>query len=198
MNGRTEAPPVQMSLPAYPPAPARVGLVYQPMPGRAVKTVVSLVACWLLAAPSFWLPPHYPWPVVCICLGAWLAHEFWTGRYRVRWFVGMCPRCGRHLRIGAGARISLPHTVPCLACHFEPRLEVQRADERAPERLLRHVVADCTGTWTERWMWDERFLGCGACGARHPATPDFRRLADAENERGELLRRLADEGRFMN
>jgi hypothetical protein len=31
-----------------------------------------------------------------------------------------------------------------------------------------------------------------------PATDALRRLADAENERGALLRQLADEGRFLN
>jgi hypothetical protein len=198
MKGPTEAPPVQMTLPAYPSAPARVGLVYQPFPARAAKTALAIVVFWGLAAPSFWLPPHYPWPVLCFCTGAWLAHEFLMGSYRVRWFVGMCPRCGRHLRIGAGTRIRLPHTVTCFTCHFEPTLEVQPEAESRPELLLRHVRAECTGTWTEQWMWDERFLGCGSCGARQPATPELRRLADAENERGDLMRQLADEGRFLN
>ena len=63
---------------------------------------------------------------------------------------------------------------------------------------LRHARADCTGTWTEEWMWDDRFLACDHCGARRPATDDLRRLAAAENERGALLRQLADEGRFLN
>lgn len=198
MHAATEAPPVQMVLAAYPPAPARVGLVYQPAPGRGLKAAFSLVVLWGIAPFSFVVPPHYPFPVLCLAAGAYLAHLFWTGRYRVRWFVGQCPRCGAHLRMSLGERIDLPHTVPCLACHFEPTLEVQEAPEaRAPDPL-RHVRPECTGAWTEEWMWDERFLACHACGARRPATPALRRLAAAENERGALLRQLADEGRFVD
>lgn len=197
MHAATEAPPVQMVLCAYPPAPARVGLVYQRAPGRALKAVVSLIFFWTIAPFSFIIPPHYPFPVLCVCVGGYLAHMFWRGRYRVRWFVGQCPRCGAHLRMQLGERISLPHTVPCVACHFEPMLEVASPEEARPPEPLRHVRPECTGAWVEEWMWDERFLACDGCGARRPATPDLRRLADAENERGVLLRQLAEEGRFL-
>ena len=198
MHPVTEAPQVQMVLRAYPPAPARVGLAYQPAPARALKSVASLVFFWALAPWSILVPPYYPWPVLCMCTGAYLAHLFWTGRYRVRWFVGVCPRCGGQLSLSLGERIDLPHAVTCFACHFEPLLEVaDPADEPEPEPL-RHVRTECTGTWTEEWMWDDRFLCCDACGARRPATDALRRLADAENERGALLRQLADEGRFLN
>lgn len=198
MDARPESPAVQMVLAAYPPAPARVGLVPQSRNVRAFKAVLALAVCWGVAPWAIWVPPHYPWPVLLVCGGAYLAHLFWTGQYRVRWFVGMCPRCGGHLRLSAGTRIRLPHTVACLACHFEPALEMQRPEDARPELLLRHVRAECTGTWSEEWMWDERFLACGGCGARRPATPALRRLADAENERGDLLRQLANEGRFLN
>jgi hypothetical protein len=98
--------------------------------------------------------------------------------------------------MGMGERIDLPHTLTCFRCHFEPVLEV--AEDAPPPDPLRHVRAECTGTWAEEWMWDDRFLACDGCGARQPATAELRRLAHAENERGALLRQLADEGRFMN
>lgn len=197
MHAPTEAPPVHMTLCAYPPAPARVGLVYQPAPGRGLKAALSLGILWGIAPATFVIPPHYPFPVLCLVAGAYLAHLFWTGRYRVRWFVGQCPRCGTHLRMHLGERISLPHTIPCVACHFEPVLEVRPpAEPRAPEPL-RHVRPECTGAWEEEWMWDERFLACDTCGARRPATRELRRAAAAENERGALLRQLTEEGRFL-
>jgi hypothetical protein len=197
MNRAAEIPPVHMVLSAYPPAPARVGLVYQPAPLRALQAILSLAFFWGIAPFTFIIPPHYPFPVLCLATGGYLAHLFWTGRYRVRWFVGQCPRCGGHLRMSLGERISLPHTVPCLACHFEPALEVREESARAAAEPLRHVRPECTGTWAEEWMWDERFLACGGCGARRPATPELRRLARAENERGALLRQLTEEGRFL-
>jgi hypothetical protein len=197
MNGTAQVVPVQVTLWAHPPAPARVGLVPQPLPGRAVKALLSLAFFWGVIPYAVWVPPHYPWPVACLCAGAFLAHTFWTGRYRVLWFMGVCPRCGKHLRIASGTRIQLPHTLTCFACHFEPVLRVQEPEQARPEVLLRHLRAECTGTWSEGWMWDERFLACGGCGARQPATPELRRLADGENEHGSLLRQLADEGRFL-
>jgi hypothetical protein len=198
MHAPTQAPPVQLVLRAYPPAPARVGLTYQPFPARLLKSVASLVVFWTLAPWSVALPPYYPWPILCLCTGAYLAHLFWHGRYRVRWFVGVCPRCGGQVRLSMGERIDLPHTLTCFACHFEPVLEVADArDVPAPDPLP-HVRADCTGRWTEEWMWDDRFLACDGCGARQPATPELRRRAEEENEHGALLRQLADEGRWMS
>lgn len=193
-----EAPPVQMVLRAYPPAPARVGLAYQPAAARALRASAALLVCWGAAPWSVWIPPHYPWPVLVVGLGAWLAHLFWTGRYRVRWFVGLCPRCGRHLRLAMGTRLRLPHTIPCLACHFEPRLERQPPEDAPAVAGLRHNLPDCTGSWHEAWMWDERFLCCDGCAARRPATAEMRRQARAENERGAILRQLGEEGRFLD
>jgi hypothetical protein len=196
----TQAPPAQTTLRAYPPAPARVELAYLPLPGRLTRTLLSLAVFWGVVPYVVWIPPHYPWPAACLVAGAYLAHRFWTGRYRVRSFLGVCPRCGRHLRIDAGALIDLPHTLTCFGCHFEPRLEVDLSPAPAAvpkEPPLRHFEGDCAGTWSERWYWDDPYVACSGCGARHPATPAARRAADEENLRGALLQRLADEGRFL-
>src|SRR5688572_27778487 len=197
MRRTAEALPVRIALSGYPPAEAHVGLVHQPLPGRVCKAALSLVGLWTVAPVTFVLPPHYPWPILCLAAGAYLGHLYWTGRYRIRWFLGRCPRCGGHLRLGCGTRVSLPHTLTCFVCHFEPRLELVPPEAARAPQPLRHVQADCTGSWREVWMWDERFLGCQACGARHAATAELRRLAREENVRGALLERLAEEGRFL-
>jgi hypothetical protein len=201
MSRSVEAPPVHLVLRAYPPVPARIGVVYQPLPGRVLKTVLSLVVFWGVAPWLLALPPHYPWPVLSASLGAWLAYRSWTGKYVVAWFAGECPRCSRPLRVRAGARIGLPHTLTCFACHFEPRLEpYDLATEEtiaADERGIRHVLSDCAGTWYEERLWDQEYVTCDACGARHHATPALRAAARDENERGRLLDALAAEGRFL-
>jgi hypothetical protein len=197
------APAAQTRLSTYPPAPARVELQVRPLSGRALRTVVPLLACWS-AIP--WLldrQPPLPWAAVALCMGVYLAQRGWAGRFRVRSFVGVCPRCGRHLRIAAGTAIDLPHTLTCAGCHFEPRLEVDfrpraaRASHRATPPV-RHLDGDCAGAWRERWFQDEPYLECPACGARHFATPEARLTAADENARGDLLERLADEGRFLD
>ncbi|HKP75663.1 MAG TPA: hypothetical protein VJT67_08985 [Longimicrobiaceae bacterium] len=201
MPKSVEAPPVHLVLRAHPPVPARIGVVYQPLPGRLLKTVLSLAVFWGAAPYLLAVPPHYPWPALSLSLGGWLAYRAFTGKYVVAWFAGECPRCSRPLRVKAGARIDLPHTLTCFACHFEPRLEpYDLATEEtiaADERGIRHVLSDCAGTWHEERRWDQDYVTCDACGARHHATPALLAAARAENERGHLLDALAAEGRFL-
>lgn len=201
MRERVEIPPVHLVIRSHPPAPARVGVVRKGAAGRFVGAVLSIVVFWGACRWLVWVPPHYPWPVLSLCLGAYLAHRSWFGRYAVRWFAGACPACGRALRLAPGARVDLPCTLTCFACHHESRLETFTPDgeERiaADRRGIRHVLQDCAGTWVEESRWDEPFVTCTACGARHHTTPAVQAAARAENERGRLLDRLAEEGRFM-
>jgi hypothetical protein len=200
MASHFTAPPVHMILHAYPPAPARVGLVYRSLPLRLLRAAAVLALFWAPAPASFWLPPHYPWPVLLVGAGAWFAYRV-TRPYRVRWFVGMCPRCERELDLPRGATIALPYTIACCHCHFESALEPY--DEAAEERIsaenghLRHDDRHCAGAWTEARIWNVPYLACDRCGARHHATPALRAAAESEEEMGVLLTQLAREGRYL-
>ncbi len=201
MKSSVQVPPVHLILRAYPPSPARVGLVEAPFPLRVAGVALSLGAFWGVAPWLFAIPPHYPWPVLSFVAGAYLAWRA-SRRYRVRWFAGRCPRCGRDLKLPRGSRINLPYRLDCFGCHFEPQLETYT--EAAEERLavdegrgIRHWMPDCAGTWREESLWKQPYLCCSGCGARHHATDTLRAAAEAENERGRLLEQLADEGRFL-
>jgi hypothetical protein len=200
MATRFTAPPVHMILHAYPPAPARVGLVYRPLPLRIARAAAVLLLLWTPAPASFWLPPHYPWPVLLIGAGAWFAYRV-TRPYQVRWFVGMCPRCGRELGLARGTPIDLPCEIACLHCHFQSALEpYDEALEEciaADEGHLRHDQGDCAGSWREERIWNLPYLACDRCGARHHATPALRAAARTEDEIGCLLHRLTQEGRYL-
>jgi hypothetical protein len=198
-----EAPAAHTRLSTYPPAPARVELQVRALSRRVPRALLPLVACWSAIPWLLTQEPPLPLAAIALCLGAYLAQRAWAGRYRVRSFMGVCPRCGRHLRIAAGTAIDLPHTLSCAGCHFEPRLEVdfRRRVVRAAGRQVppvRHLDGDCAGTWRERWHRDEPYLECADCGARHYATADARAAAAHENAHGDLLERLADEGRFLD
>jgi hypothetical protein len=201
MRSTFQAPPVHLILRAYPPAPARLGLWQRPLAFRVLASVLSAALFWSVAPWSFWVPPHYPWPVLCFATGTYLAFWF-SRRYRVRWFAGLCPRCGHGLELPSGTAINLPHSLTCFHCHFEPQLEAytEAEEERlaVDERLnLRHVRSECTGTWSEIAPWRQPYLACTTCGARHHATPALRQAAEDENETGRLLEDLADEGRYL-
>lgn len=198
------APLAQVTLRAYCPAPARVELVYLPLPGRLLRAALCVGVFWGIIPLLIWVPPHYPWVVAAFITGLYLAYRQWTGRYQVGAFAGLCPRCGGALSLGIDHTIDLPHTLTCFHCHFEPQLEVRfgaltAADAReaaGPPRPAHHSP-ECVGRWRERWLADEAFVVCERCLAHAPATADARRAADAENQRAELLERLAGEGRMM-
>lgn len=201
MKAPVEIPTVHLVLRAHPPAPARVGLVPKPLPGRILRTAASLVFFWGLCPLVVWIPPHYPWPTLCFAAGAALAYRFWVGKYVVQWFAGACPRCGRTLSMRTGARIDIPHSFTCFGCHFEPSLEryTERSEEEiaADDRGIRHVLADCAGSWWEERVWEQDYVSCSRCGARHHSTPALLEAARRENERGRVLEELAIEGRYL-
>lgn len=200
---RTSAPRAQVRLRAHLPAPARVELVYQPAPGRILRTALCLLGFWGAIPLLLWVPPHYPWVIGAFAAGLFLAYRQWTGRYQVHAFAGICPRCGHALSLGVDRAISLPHTLTCYHCHFEPELEVQFGEEPAgngaDQQAARpdHHLADCVGRWSQRWLADEPYLVCDRCLAHCPASDAARRWAQAENARADLLQRLTREGDLL-
>lgn len=191
------APPAQLTLRAHRTAPARVELVYNPKGGRLLRVVGWLVLCWGAIPFILWLPPHYPWVAGAFIAGGYLALRSWKGRFTIRSFAGICPRCGSPLSLGIDRTVDLPHTLTCFSCHFEPRLEVAFANgaDGAPEQLPVHQDPDCAGEWRIRWLADEPFVFCEECRAGVPAAPVARARATRENGCAELLAQLTREGR---
>ncbi len=197
----SHAPPAQLTLRAHAASLAKVVLVYRTAPERFARAAMALVLCWGAVPLLLWVPPHYPWAAGAMVAGVYLAYRYWTGRYLVCAFSGACPRCGRQLELRLGSFINLPHSMTCFACHFEPRLEVSAETLAEPVRRsplrLDHADDDCTGRWELVSFGRHRTLLCRPCGARQPAVPALRALAEAENEQGDLLARLTSEGRSL-
>jgi hypothetical protein len=152
---------------------------------------VGGAACWWVLRLA-----GGPAAAAAVAVTATLARILWVGEYRVRSFEARCPACAGDLRLTRGARIRIPHALRCRGCG---RTSEVRPPARPPARpeTLRHLLPDCIGAWGAVWLRDEPLLSCRACGALQPATPVLRRLASAENERGEILARLTREGRFL-
>jgi hypothetical protein len=188
-----------MALVFHAPTVARVEVERRRASTRAAWALTVWFVSWATIPFLLWVPPHYPWVGAAFLAGLYIPYRIWTGRYTVVSFHGFCPRCGRPLHLRAGSRIDLPHTMTCFGCHFEPVLEaspgIVGAAGGSEAMRIDHRSPECTGSWREEH--GGQALRCERCGARHCATLPARRAARRENERGELLRRLADEGRFL-
>ena len=130
-----------MAVPAHaavPEVPARLSLGGQTSEARARviersaawrhASALRQLAWWLLLPIVFWIPPHIPWVVVVLGLGAMRAF----GRLREhRTLVsvhGVCPKCGTEQDFAETGRMQEPHhTVTCASCKWDLRLEVARA-----------------------------------------------------------------------
>ena len=186
-----------ITLPGHTPAPARAEIVRVPLFQRAALPLISALGFCGLAALLLVLPPHYPYFLGPLALGVYFPHRFWTGRYRVRAFAGICPRCGRHLQLAPRTRIDLPVVVTCFGCHFEPLLDVSAQSPEEGAGGVRHRSPECVGRWERMWLADDCFVVCSTCRAHFPALPATCEGADDENERSDLMESLADEGRFL-
>lgn len=198
MAASSEHPVLQahLSLRAHTNAPARVELEFNPSGPRIFKAVALWIACWAAIPFLLWVPPHYPWVLAAFLAGPFLCHRTWTGRYTIRSFAGLCPRCGSPLALGVDRTVDLPHTLTCFRCHFEPLLEVHfvQPGRSSETGTLRHQRPHCTGRWSTLWLADEPYVFCEACFAGLPATAETTAAAGRENEMGDLLGDLADEG----
>lgn len=163
--------------------------------------MLSIVCCWGAIPLVIWIPPHYPWVALFFAAGLYLSHRQWTGRYRVSYFAAICPRCGHPLSLGVDRSISLPHTLTCYGCHFEPRLEVsflgRSVGVDGAQPTPEHREASCIGRWEPRWLADEALLVCTHCRASCASSEAAREAARAENTCAELLEQLTREGRLL-
>ena len=79
---------------------------------------------WLLIPVVFWIPPHIPWVLTVLAIGAVRA----LNRYReYRTLValrGPCPKCGTEQEFRELGRMKQPHAVHCASCRWELRVEV--------------------------------------------------------------------------
>jgi hypothetical protein len=192
------APPVHVVLHGRPPAPARLRLVPRPAVRRLALGVLVVAFAGGVAAA---LPggASSPWALAALTVGLAAAWQIARARHAVGSFMGLCPACGADLRVRLRGTIELPRRLRCAGCGAHPELRLRPRERTAAGRAtaLRHLLPLCTGSWRTEWLWDEAHLACDACCARLPATPELRREADGENRSGELLARLADEGRYL-
>ncbi len=74
----------------------------------------------LVTAPFLALvPPHAPWALGALAVGAVMARRRWLERHSLRAVEGICPRCQCEVSLPRAARLRHPHPLTCESCHHE-------------------------------------------------------------------------------
>jgi hypothetical protein len=87
-------------------------------------SALSQLGLWLLAPVVFWIPPHIPWVLLVLGLGAWRALNRFREHRTLVSLRGACPKCGTEQEFRETGRMKQPHTVHCAHCRWELRVDV--------------------------------------------------------------------------
>ncbi|HEY0020709.1 MAG TPA: hypothetical protein VGC13_30700 [Longimicrobium sp.] len=124
-----------MTQPAVPEVPARLvfaggewteahARVIERTPGWRRSSALTQLGLWLLAPVVFWIPPHVPWVLLVLGLGAVRALNRFREHRTLVSLRGACPKCGTGQEFGETGRMKQPHTVHCASCRWELRVDV--------------------------------------------------------------------------
>lgn len=84
------------------------------------------LAWWMLAPVVFFIPPHLPWVLLVLGLGAFRAFGRLREHRTLLWLHGPCPRCGTVQEFAELGRLRDPHMAQCASCRWSVRAEVAR------------------------------------------------------------------------
>ncbi len=88
------------------------------------SSVLMQLGIWLLAPVVFWIPPHVPWVLTVLAVGAVRALNRFREHRTLVSLHGACPRCGAEQDFRELGRMRQPHTAHCPACRWELRVDV--------------------------------------------------------------------------
>ncbi|HEY0152650.1 MAG TPA: hypothetical protein VGB92_11675 [Longimicrobium sp.] len=119
-----------------PEVPARLSFSGQATEGRARvlertprwrrTAALKELAWWLLAPAVFFIPPHIPWVLLVLGLGAFRAFGRLREHRTLLWLEGPCPKCGTAQDYAELGRMRDPHMVQCSSCRWSVQAEVAR------------------------------------------------------------------------
>jgi hypothetical protein len=98
--------------------------VIERSPAWRRSSALMQLGWWLLAPVVFWIPPHIPWVLLVLAIGAVRAlNRFREFRTLVS-LRGPCPKCGTEQEFSETGRMKQPHVVHCSSCRWELRADV--------------------------------------------------------------------------
>jgi predicted RNA-binding Zn-ribbon protein involved in translation (DUF1610 family) len=110
----------------FPSTKAVLSVQPRPQSWRASGAAARMGGGVVMAGMMAIVPPHAPWIMGWLVIGAVMAHRRWTERYTLQGVEAKCPKCGADLSVKS-SRLRRPHPVSCEACHFETRLTFPEA-----------------------------------------------------------------------
>ena len=102
---------------------ARARVIERTAAWRRSSALMQL-GIWLLAPVVFWIPPHIPWVLTVLAVGAVRALNRFREHRTLVSLEGACPKCGNEQVFRETGRMKAPHAVHCAACHWELRVDV--------------------------------------------------------------------------
>ena len=88
------------------------------------SSALAQLGLWLLAPVVFWIPPHIPWVLLVLGVGAMRALNRFREHRTLVSLRGHCPKCGTEQEFRELGRMKNPHTVHCAHCRWELRADV--------------------------------------------------------------------------
>lgn len=82
---------------------------------------------WLLVPVVAFIPPHIPWVLLVLGMGAWRAYNHLREQRTLLSLHGICPKCGAEQDFTELGRMGTPHKVTCIACRWDLVAEVARS-----------------------------------------------------------------------
>ncbi|WP_420130177.1 hypothetical protein [Longimicrobium sp.] len=87
-------------------------------------SALAQLGLWLLAPVVFWIPPHIPWVLLVLGVGAMRALNRFREHRTLVSLRGPCPKCGTEQEFRELGRMRNPHAVHCSNCRWELRVDV--------------------------------------------------------------------------
>jgi len=87
-------------------------------------SALAQLGLWLLVPVVFWIPPHIPWVLLVLGVGAMRALNRFREHRTLVSLRGPCPKCGAEQEFRETGRMKQPHTVHCASCRWELRVQV--------------------------------------------------------------------------
>ena len=115
--------PARLSL-AGAAAPAVVTVVERTPRWRTVGAIQRLALWWILLPVVVWIPPHFPWVLLVLVLGAVQAYRRYHEHQTMVGLHGTCPKCGTEQDFSDHGPLRAQRKVTCAHCRWELRLEI--------------------------------------------------------------------------